>query len=451
MTTAERMDASTRPLTIGLVLAVTMAAFEALAVTTAMPKVIDDLGGIRLYGAAFSVYMLANMVSLVVLGQMADRHGPARPFAIGLGCFTVGLAIATVAPSMPVLVLGRAVQGFGGGAVASTAYVAIGRGYPPERRATMFAILSAAWVVPGLLAPAAAGLIAEHLSWRLVFGGLLPLPPLLALLALPSLRRLPPERGVEPEPSRLRDALLVAVGAGLAVTGLQERHAVLGAALVVVGVPIAWPALIRLLPPGTLTGRPGLPSVIACRLLLSFAFFGADAFIPLAVTSVRGRSPVYAGVALTTASITWASASFVQSRRAARGDDRRMVRQGMLIVLAGILLTMPVLIDAIPAWITFISWAVAGWGMGFAFNTTSVAALAAAPPGREGRTSASLQLADVLGVAVGTGIGGAMVGYGDAAGWDEASALLIAWTVAAAAAVLAAIATRGVQNREPLP
>ena len=451
MTIAEHRDASTRALTIGLVLAVTMAAFEALAVTTAMPEVLDDLGGIRLYGAAFSVYMLTTLVSTVVFGQLADRHGPARPFAIGLSCFTAGLLVATVAPSMAVVVLGRAVQGFGGGAVASTAYVAIGRGYPPERRATMFAILSAAWVVPGLLAPAAAGFVAEHLSWRLVFGGLLPLPPLLALLALPALRRLPPEPGVEPEPSRLREAALLAVGAGLVLTGLQERRGWLVVVLVAAGVPIAWRALARLLPTGTLRGRPGLPSVIACRSLLNFAFFGADAFIPLAITTVRGRSPVYAGVALTTASITWATASFVQSRRAARGDDRTMVRQGMLLVLAGILLTMPVLLDDVPAWITFLSWAIAGWGMGFAFNTTSVAALAAAPAGREGRTSSSLQVADALGVAVGTGIGGAVVGFGDAAGWADATALLIAWTVAAAGALAAAIATAGIQNRERLP
>jgi hypothetical protein len=315
----------------------------------------------------------------------------------------------------------------------------------------MFAILSAAWVVPSLLAPVVAGVISEHLSWRLVFGGLLPLPPVLALLTLPALRKLAPEPDVDREPTRVRDGLLLAAGAGLVLTGLQERRLVLTVALLVAGLPLVRWTLLRLLPAGTLRGRPGLPSVIACRSLLNFAFFGADAFLPLALTSVRDRSTLYAGVALTTASVSWSAASFVQSRRAARGRDRSMVRQGMLLVLFGIVLTMPVLADGVPTWVSFLTWAVAGWGMGFAYNTTSVAALSAAPPGREGRTSSSLQLADALGVAMGTGIGGALIAFGEGADWSRSPTILGVWAIAAAAAAVATVATRGIQNREPLP
>src|SRR6185312_8859764 len=115
-----------------------------------------SLGGLTYYGWAFSAFLLTNLVGLTVAGDDADRHGPARPFAIGVALFTLGLVIAGTAPTMLVLVGGRAVQGFGAGVVSSVAYVAVARGYPEAARARMLAMLSTAWVVPGLVGPAAA-------------------------------------------------------------------------------------------------------------------------------------------------------------------------------------------------------------------------------------------------------------------------------------------------------
>ena len=106
-----------RGLTVGLVLNVTFVAFEALAIATIMPLVADDLGGIELYGWVFSAFLLANLVGIVVAGEFADRFGPALPFGAGLALFAVGLLIGGLAPSMPVLVAARAVQGLGAGAI----------------------------------------------------------------------------------------------------------------------------------------------------------------------------------------------------------------------------------------------------------------------------------------------------------------------------------------------
>src|SRR4029077_1545634 len=154
-----------RALTTGLVLTITFVASEALAVVTIMPVVARDLGGLRLYGWVFSAFMLGNVVGIVAAGRQADRYGPARPFIGGLTLFCAGLATAGLAPSMLVLGGGGALQGMGAGAVPAVAYVAIGRTLPEQLRARMMAVLSTAWVLPGLAGPAVSAAVASLLGW----------------------------------------------------------------------------------------------------------------------------------------------------------------------------------------------------------------------------------------------------------------------------------------------
>ena len=123
-----------RALTAGLVLTITFIASEALAVVTVMPLVARDLGGLDLYGWVFSAFMLGSVVGIVVAGREADRRGPGGPYVAGLALFAAGLLVAGLAPAMPVLVAGRALQGLGAGAVPAVAYVSIGRSLP-ERAA----------------------------------------------------------------------------------------------------------------------------------------------------------------------------------------------------------------------------------------------------------------------------------------------------------------------------
>ena len=161
-------------MTAGLALTVTLVAFESLSVATILPVVSRHLGDLRLYGWVFSAFFLASLVGIVVSGAMSDSRGVGLPLVGGLLIFAGGLAIAGTAADMPVLVAGRVVQGFGAGAVPAAAYVAIGRAYPERLRPRMFATLSTAWVIPGLVGPAVAAQVASHIGWRWVFLGLLP-------------------------------------------------------------------------------------------------------------------------------------------------------------------------------------------------------------------------------------------------------------------------------------
>jgi MFS family permease len=426
-----------RPLTVGLVLIVTLVAFEALAVATVMPAAERDLGGLRLYGWAFSGFLLASLVGITWAGEEADRHGPARPLAIGLAFFAAGLTIAGCAPAMWVLVAGRIVQGLGAGVVPSVAYATIGRSYDERLRPRMFAVLSSAWVVPGLVGPAIAGAVAEYTTWRAVFLGLLPMLVAAALLVLPALRSVGPPPNATGSERRVPRAVLLAVGAGIVLGGLASESVLIAVPLSVAGAAIAVRALRGLVPPGTLRAARGMPAAIAGNGLLNMSFFGAEAFIPLALTSVRGQSTVVAGLGLTTAAISWTAGAWIQARTTDRWERPAMVRAGFVMVAAGIALVALSLWTAVPVATVPVAWGIAGLGMGLAYASFSLITLAGAPEGEEGRASSSLKLNEVLGSAVGAGVGGALIAAGDAGGW-ETGALAAVFGAMALVALLGA-------------
>jgi MFS family permease len=439
-----------RPLAVGLVMAVTLVATEAMAVAAALPALSEDLRGDSLYGTSLSVFMVASLVTLVMSGELADRRGPLAPFLLGVGAFGLGLVVVGLAPTMFVAVLGRVFQGAGAGAITNTAYVAIGRAWPPEDKAKVFAALSAAWIVPSLIGPAGAGFVTEAVGWRWVFLGILPLLPVVLFLAVPSLARLGrPEHA--PRPSRARDALLLGAGATIAVTGLQTDDPFLAVLVTGAGVALAVRPLLRLLPAGTFSARPGLPAGVASRLAVNIAFFGADAFVPLAASRLHDASPLQSGLVIVGASLFWSLGSAAAARRLGATRSGTLIRLGFAILAAGIVLTATVVWSAVPLWATFLTWAIAGLGIGLVFTTVSTTGMNLAAPGTEGLVGSQLGIADALGFAIATGVGGAVVGVADRTALSLSAALLIVFALAAAAAAVGAWIAPRVRTVSPAP
>ncbi|MDP9370238.1 MAG: MFS transporter [Chloroflexota bacterium] len=398
-----------RLLTAGILLTIGGTAFEALAVATILPATVEDLGGIGLYGWAFSAFMLATLIGISVAGGEADLQGPAHPFALGVGFFVAGLLIGGAATSMAMLIAGRAVQGFGAGFIGSVAYVAVGRGLPPAAKPRMLALMSSAWVVPGLIGPALSGLVADHVGWRWVFLGLVPLMLVATVLALPALRRISGGSATGRDRRRLARAIQLAVGTGLFLAGLGGDNLLIAVPLVVAGAVLGWPALQHLMPAGTTRAAPGLPAAVATMGLLNLAFFGVDAFIPLALTAIRDRSASFASLALTAATVAWTAGSWVQARYARRISRRILVRTGLTLVAVGSVGIALVLAPSVPAVAAPVAWGIAGLGIGIAYSTISLVILETSPAGQEGVAAAGMQLANALGVALGAGLGGVLV------------------------------------------
>ncbi len=411
-------------LTAGLLLTIIGPAFETLAVATSMPATVAELGGLAWYGWAFSAFMLAQIVGITISGPLIDRHGPAAPYLLGMGTFASGLAVAGLATTMEVLIIGRVIQGFGGGFNASVVYAVVARAYPDRLRPRMLALVSLAWIVPGLLGPALAGVVVEGLGWRWVFLGLLPAILVALACTWPSLRQI---AGVTTAPlprRRAIDALLLALGVGIALGAPGLTPASLawagppGAALplwlvipamVACGAMLTIAMLRRLLPAGTLLVAAGLPAAIAIHLLVNLAFFGVDAFLPLALDEVRGGTAIDSALALTAGTVAWSLGAWLLERLANRLTRRLLTSLGIVLIALGVVSFIITLDPRVPLWFGIAGWGLAGLGMGLSYTMLTLCALDLAPAGGAGMASAALNLVSVLGIACATGLGGILV------------------------------------------
>jgi MFS family permease len=450
--TAELFAPDLRGLTVGLVLTITLVALESLAIGTVMPIVLEELGDLPLYGWIYTAFFLGSLIGIVVTGGALDRQPLHRPFAIGLVLFATGLVVGGLAPSMPVLVLARFVQGLGSGAVAPTAYVAIGRCMPERLQPRMFAMLSTAWVLPGVFGPSLAAVVGEYAGWRWVFLGLLPFLAVSGAMALRALQRVqgdaPPPPAVEGGRSgrgRLARALVSALGAGLVVAGLGLEEAQLAVPVTLAGAVILVPAFRSLTPPGTLRLARGVPAAIMLRGLMTFAFFVGDAYVALLLQGWRGTPATLTGIVFTATTLSWSLATWIQARRIERLGPAVFVALGFGLLAIGAALTIPAVLSTVPPEIVIITWTIPGLGMGLMYSAVTLTVLRGVPVAEQGSASSSLQLADILGTALGAGIGGAITAAGGRAGpQGMGAALAVVYAVSCVAAIAGVAAARRV-------
>jgi MFS family permease len=384
-----------RVATVGVFALGFLIAFEALAVTTAMPLAVRDLHGRSVYALTFSAFAAAGVIGNVGAGGWADRSGPKRPLLVGVAVFAAGLLASGTASTMPVLIAGRALQGFGAGAIGVALYVLVARVYPERLHPRVFALLAAAWVLPSLIGPFAAGAVSTWLSWHWVFIGIIPLVAAATLLLLPQLRSRPmPGTGDRIPVARILWSALAAV-ALLAMRPLLDVPTA-GPLLAALAAAGAIAALRPLLPTGTLRAARGLPAVIVARGMFSAGFAAADAYLPYSLIALRGLPPVVAGGIATVGAISWAAGSELQSRLSERMSDHRCIGLGAMSFFVGAALvgvgTWTALIPVV-----VLGWLLAGLGIGTAYPRLSIATLALSAPEERGRNSAALQIGDGFG------------------------------------------------------
>ncbi|MGW4030374.1 MFS transporter [Streptomyces sp. NPDC004838] len=419
-----------RALSVGIIAVVLLIAFEATAVGTAMPVAARELNGVAVYAFAFSSYFTTSLFAMVLSGQWADRDGPLRPLAAGITAFGSGLLLSGTAQTMWMFILGRAVQGLGGGLVIVALYVVISRAYPERLRPVILAAFAASWVIPSVVGPLAAGTVTEQLGWRWVFVGIPVLVVFPLALALPAIRRMAsgPADPDAPRPlfdgRRIRLALGISVGVGLLQYAAQDLKwlsllpAAAGAALMV-------PAVLGLLPKGTYRAARGLPSVVLLRGIAAGSFIAAESFVPLMLVTQRGLSPTMAGLSLAAGGLTWALGSYLQSRPRMEPYRERLMTIGMVLAATAIAGAPSVLIESVPVWIVAVAWGVGCLGMGMVIASTSVLLLKLSAPEEAGANSAALQMSDGLSnvmLLAGGGAAFAALGGGSVAGHGVASA-----------------------------
>lgn len=418
---------------VGAVALISMLAFEAIAVATAMPAVAAALDGLPLYALAFGATLATAVLGMTAAGQLCDKRGPYQASLAGLAAFLAGLLLAGLASSMPLLVLGRALQGLGGGVLSVALYVGVAKVVPPALHPQLFALFAGAWVLPGLLGPAVASGLVAWLGWRAVFLVVAAAVPVAAALMLPALRRAGAGTGEPLRWGAMRWALLASAGA-LMLHAASQQPGVRAVVLFAAGLAAAGVAARQLLPAGTLSASRGLPSVILLRGLIAAAFASAEAFLPLLLTGQFGWSLGQAGVALSAGAVTWSIGSAVQARVQAEATRRRLLPAGFALGALGLGGVMtPLLAAGLPTWLALVGWVGVGLGIGLSFPMLSVLLLKLSPVDEQGANSSALQLSDALTSSAALGLAGLLF---DPATRQVLPVLLLSFTLAAAAAAL---------------
>ena len=464
--------------TVGACALMLLAAFESMAVTTIMPLVAKDLNGESLYSLAFAGSLASGVIGMVAAGAWADRRGPMAPLFVFTAMFAAGLLIAGSAQTMPLFLVGRLVQGFGGGAISVALYVLVARVYPANLHPKIFAVIAAAWVLPSMIGPLAAGIVAELWSWHWVFLGVAVIVVPALFMMLPARRALKsgqaqsqngdrelgelrdqvpaqvpaqvPVRdpadsanALSPAPMSTWKQLLLATLVAAAVLGLNlsgefGRFALIAA----IGcAAVALVLLAVLLPKGVLRAKRGLPTVVLMKLLAAASFFGAEAYVPYVLMSGYGFNASTAGLALAVSGVTWFLGSAMQGSLGERFSNAAFVRAGAVLVMVSLALFFVSVLSRAHFALLIAAWAIGGVGMGVMYPRLSVMVIDYSTPTTQGANSAAANIADSFGAALSLAATGLVF---NAFAMGEGFAPVFALT--AAIAVLGAVAAPRVRR-----
>lgn len=403
------------PVTSALLTVVAIAAFDGLAILAALPGITEDLGDVALLPWVITAYLATSAIAVIVAGPVIDAFGARWTFRVTGVWFLVWSAAAAAAPTMPLLVGARVLQGLGGGLVIAVALASVGLTYPHELRPKAFAANSIVWGVMGFGGPVLAGALLTVGSWRSIF---LVQLPLTALALAVGWRTLPDrDRGAKrPTTDGLGIALLslLTVGSLVGVSAVGEQWWRAAAGLVV-ALAAGWgywvhsgratdPVLAR----EHLTRAP-LRWVHITSGSILIAGLSADNYLPLYVQTTRGRSEGLAAFSLVFLTVGWTTGSIVYSSRLARRGEVGAIRIGSAIAAPALVVaTIAIALDW-PLPVVFGAFGVVGLAIGFV-STAGLTLMQSTSDATEmGRVNAAHQFVRTLCITYGVAVGGAIL------------------------------------------
>ena len=397
-------------------------------VTTILPSVVRDIGGLGYYAWNITLFVVASIVGSALTSKLLDKLGPRRAYLLGLAVFTLGSILCATALSMPWMLAGRSVQGLGGGLLAALGYALIPVLFEQRLWSRAVALESGMWGVATLLGPAVGGLFAAGGAWRLAFWCLLPVALLQAVIVAGQLGGKPVQGdAAATEPVRipsLKIALLALSVLLVAFAGQVEDSGgkLLGvAAGLAAGVLVAWldqrPG-VALLPTGAYQLSTGMGKVFACVCLLMIASM-TEIFVPYFLQTLHGYAPLQAGYMTAAMAGGWSLASLLSSARSSKDADR-MVRFGPLVMTLALLALVVLLpgdvdVAAEGLWLALALGGV-GLGVGLGWPHLLTRVLKSARCGEENLASAGITTVQLYAMAIGAAMAGLTV---NAAGLTE--------------------------------
>ena len=404
------------PILLSVMLATALVAIDSTILATAVPSVVRDLGGFSQFPWLFSIYLLAQAVTVPLYGKFADLVGRKPMMMLGIAIFLVASVLCGFAWSMVSLIVFRALQGLGAGAVLPMGQTIIGDVYSVAERAKITGYVAGVWAASSVIGPTLGGVFSDYISWRWIFFVNIPI----AIAAMLVLQRSFHEQ-VERRSHRIdyAGAALLAVGASLLILGLLEG-----------GVGWAWDsgtsvavlasAVVLLVAFGFVEGRaaePILPLWVfrlrvlnganAASLCVGVILIGLTSYVPLYAQAVLGYGAVVAGFAVAALTLGWPIAASLSGRIYLRVGFRNCALFGTLFAIAGSALLLTVDADS-SVWRIAIACWVIGIGMGFLASPILIAAQQSADWQTRGVVTGTNMFARSVGSAVGVAVFGAI-------------------------------------------
>ncbi|HET8629917.1 MAG TPA: MDR family MFS transporter [Thermomicrobiales bacterium] len=419
-----------RNVTLALLIATFLSAIDGTIVSTAMPRIVSDLGGIQLISWVVSVYLLTTTVSTPIYGKLADLFGRKPVFFVGAIVFLAGSMLSGLSQTMGQLIGFRALQGLGAGALLPITYTIVGDIYPFEQRARVQGWISGVWGVAGLVGPLVGGLLVDHASWRWVFYLNLPFGVAALLVLAASLHE---EIAKTRRQIDYWGALTFTISMSCLLYALTQggttypwsSPVILGlfgvtAALLAVFLGIEARSPEPMMPLRLFT----LPTISLSNLssaLVSAVVVALSFYLPLWIQGVHGRGATYSGLALAPMSVTWSLGSIAAGQVLPRIGIRSTALLGVAITVLGSA-GVALLAVSTPAWLLIALIAVLGAGFGLIFTSFTVAVQSGVGRDLRGAALASNTFVRALGQTIGIAAFGTVLNTGIARYLAEHSA-----------------------------
>jgi EmrB/QacA subfamily drug resistance transporter len=402
----------------GLMLVMLLGALDQTIMAPALPAVAGDLGGLNQIPAVVTAYLAAATVVMPAYGKLGDRFGRPRVLQVAIGLFMVGAICCGIAQSMTMLVVGRIIQGAGGGGLMIGAQAVLGEVVSPRERCRYLGLLSGVYVLAAVGGPLLGGLVVDHLSWRWIFAGYLPLG-LLALIMVRRTLRLPVPQARPPIDYAGATFLAIAVLAVVLLASMTGRASQFPLWMVVVLITVAVAASAAWL----LTARRAADPILPLRLfrdrsfaistaisfLIGFALFGTVSYLPAYLQIATGSSSTRAGLVVTCL-MTGVIITLIISGRSISRTGRYRIFPIIGTALATVGLALIATVDpATPTPVLLAFLLLLGFGIGMTMQVMMLVAQNGAPRADLGTATSTVTFLRQIGASAGVAVIGAMI------------------------------------------
>ncbi|MFT8872633.1 MAG: MDR family MFS transporter [Sporolactobacillus sp.] len=406
-----------RFVTAAMLVAILLVAIDVTIVSTAMPKVVRDLNGLNLISWVFAIYTLTTSVTTPIYGKLADLFGRKKIFIVGVVLFVGGSVLSGIAQTMAQLIIFRAIQGVGAGAVMPITFTIIGDLYPGEQRAKMQGLFSSVWGIAGLLGPLVGGFLVDHVSWRWIFFINLPIGFVSLILIILCFHETYEKRkkhsidylGALTFTFGLSSLLYVLLNAGQGqqyawnsapVYGFFATAAILLVAFGFIEAKVNEPML-----PLSMFRIPVILVSNLLTLLASSVVIALNVYLPMWIQTILDKSATSSGLTLMPMSIAWPLGAALAGRYMYRIGSKLTAVTGAALVACGCT-WLSVLTLGSPYWYFVGIMVIVGFGMGYALTPTTVLVQSAVGWAMRGAATASNMLMRSVGQTVGIAVFG---------------------------------------------